>query len=326
MSSAKNERLLNLLICLMSTRQFLSAERIREAVVAYGRDMSPKGQQAFERKFERDKEDLRDLGVVIETGTNSVADTIPGYRIKGRDNSLPDLAFTAAEATAVALASDWWHSAQFASETQGAVRKLRAGGVAIDSAGTGQWQPQLRGADPAFDPLLEATTAHREVAFDYRSRSSNPPVSRRRVQPWGLVSWKARWYVVGHDVDRGERRVFRLSRIVSEVELIGEPNAFDRPADIDLHAAVGGAEFTQPLRALVRLHGSTAPGLMRLTDGIDQPEDDDVIAIRARDPWALASIITPYAGQVEVVGPPEAREAVVHRLRQLAAMSTGEVA
>ncbi|WP_106847978.1 YafY family protein [Blastococcus sp. Marseille-P5729] len=324
MSSAKNERLLTLLICLMSTRQFLTADRIRDAVVAYGRDYSPKGQQAFERKFERDKEDLRELGVIIETGTNSFTDTVPGYRIKGRENNLPDISLTPAEATVVALASDWWRSAQFASATQGAVQKLKAAGIAIDAEQAEQWQPQLRGSDAAFDVLLQAATEQREVRFDYRSRSSEPPISRRHVQPWGLVSWKARWYLVGHDLDRGEQRVFRLSRIVSEVELASGPASFERPADLDLRAAVGGPGFSQPIRVVLRLHGAQAPGLRRMTNGVEQPSDDDLIAIAVRDGGMLAGIVAPYAGQIEVIEPPEAREAVVRRLEQLAAMTGGQ--
>ena len=39
----------------------------------------------------------------------------------------------------------------------------------------------------------------------------------RRLQPWGVVCWRGRWYVVGHDLDRGAARCFRLSRIVGAV-------------------------------------------------------------------------------------------------------------
>ena len=181
----------------------------------------------------------------------------------------------------------------------------------------------MRSSDPSFDTLLEAATERREVHFDYRSRSSEPPVSGRRVQPWGLVSWKARWYVIGHDLDRGERRVFRLSRIVSDVRPSGPAGAFERPADLDLQGSVGGDEYGTPVRAVIRLHGTQAPGLRRLTHGVDQPDADDEIAIGAHDGHALAGIIAPYGDQVEVISPPEAREAVVRRLEQLAGL--GEV-
>lgn len=316
MSSAKNERLLNLLICLTSTRQFLTADRIRRAVVAYRQDDSPRGQQAFERMFERDKEDLRELGVTIETGTNSFSDTTPGYRITGRDAFLPELSLNPAEATVLAIAADWWRSSQFASETQGAVRKLKAAGVAVDSTSS-SWDPQLRGSDPAFDALLLASTEQREVRFDYRARTGEAPFASRQVQPWGLVSWKARWYLVGHDLDRRDTRVFRLSRIVGDVEPVGDPGAFESPG-IDLREQVGDTGFTQPLRAVIKLHGNPAPGLHRLTRGVEQPEDDDLIAVRARDNAALAGIVAPYADQVEVLEPPEARDAVYAHLHQLA--------
>ena len=320
MSSAKNERLLNLLICLTSTRQFLTADRIRRAVTAYNQDDSKKGQQAFERMFERDKDELRELGVVIETGTNSFSEQVPGYRIKGRDSYLPDLALTAAEATVLGIATDWWRSAQFASETQGAVRKLKAVGVSVDPSVDG-WDPQLRGSDPAFDTLLLAATEQREVAFDYRARTSEPPVSRRHLQPWGLVSWKARWYLVGHDLDRQDTRVFRLSRILGAVELTTDAGAFERSAE-DLRAIVGDAGFAQPLRAVIRLHGTQAPGLRRMTTGVEQPGGENDIAIRARDAAAVANIVAPYGDQVEVLDPPEARTATVRRLEQLAQLDT----
>lgn len=320
MSSAKNERLLNLLICLTSTRQFLTADRIRRAVLAYDQDGSPKGQQAFERMFERDKDELRDLGVVIETGTNSISDTTVGYRIKGRDSYLPELELTAAEATVLAIATDWWRSAQFASETQGAVRKLKAAGVKVDPSADG-WDPQLRGSDPAFDTLLIAATEQREVRFDYRARTSEPPVSRRHLQPWGLVSWKARWYVVGHDLERQATRVFRLSRMTGAVELTGQAGAFER-SSVDLHA-IGAAGFAQPLRAVIRLHSTAAPGLRRMTAGLEQPAEEDHIAIEVRDVAALTSLVAPYGDQVEVLAPPEARTAVIRRLEQLVELGTG---
>lgn len=322
MSTAKNERLLNLLICLTSTSQYVTAERIRRAVVAYNQDDSAKGRQAFERMFERDKDELRELGVVIETGTNSISDTTAGYRIKGGDSYLQDLSLTPAESTVLAIATDWWRSAQFASETQGAVRKLKAAGVSVDLA-VDEREPRQRGSDPVFDMLLHAATELREVEFSYRARTSDPPVTLRRVQPWGLVSWKGRWYLVGHDLDRGAKRVFRLSRILGEVRTTSEAGAFERSTE-NLRQAVGDAGFSQPLRAVIRLHGTQAPGLRRLTAGVEQPDGPDDIAIRARDAAALAGIVAPYGDQVEVLAPPDAREATIQRLEALAGLSGGD--
>src|SRR5689334_12918976 len=62
-SRRKLERLLNLTMCLMSTRRFLTVEEIGRLVDGYDPDGTPEEQAAFRRMFERDKEDLRDLGV-----------------------------------------------------------------------------------------------------------------------------------------------------------------------------------------------------------------------------------------------------------------------
>src|SRR5947207_13273657 len=85
MAARRAERLVNLVICLLSTRQFLTAERIRDVVPGYEpADGDPRTDEAFKRMFERDKAELRDLGVPLETGRNSVFDAEDGYRITRR--------------------------------------------------------------------------------------------------------------------------------------------------------------------------------------------------------------------------------------------------
>jgi len=75
MAARRAERLVNLVICLLSTRQFLTAERVRDAVPGYEpADGDPRTDEAFKRMFERDKAELRDLGIPLETGRNSIFD------------------------------------------------------------------------------------------------------------------------------------------------------------------------------------------------------------------------------------------------------------
>src|SRR6266568_5326613 len=126
MSSRRAERLVNLVLCLLSTRQFLSAERIRAAVPGYESDGAGRGDEAFKRMFERDKAELRDLGVPLETGRNSVFDTEDGYRIARRDYELPEISLSPDEAAAVGLGARLWQSAGLAEAARGALIKLRA--------------------------------------------------------------------------------------------------------------------------------------------------------------------------------------------------------
>ena len=80
-AAAKTERLLNLVICLLYTRRPLSKAKIRDAVPQYGLTAST---EAFDRMFERDKDELRDLGIPLVTEpVDAYFDDEPGYRIDG---------------------------------------------------------------------------------------------------------------------------------------------------------------------------------------------------------------------------------------------------
>jgi len=189
MSSRRAERLVNLVLCLLSTRQFLTAERIRLAVPGYDPDDGTgRSGEAFKRMFERDKAELRDLGVPLETGRNSVFDTEDGYRIARRDY---EIALRPDEAAAVGLAARLWQSAGLAEAARGALLKLRAGGVDVDSVGALDVEPRCGATDEALHPCLDAVQTGRAVMFRYRKRDGEP--EDRDVEPWGVVSWRGRW-------------------------------------------------------------------------------------------------------------------------------------
>ncbi len=183
MSSARAERLVNLVLCLLSTRQFLTAERIRQIVPGYA---DARGDEAFFRMFERDKNELRELGVPLETGRLSSFDTVDGYRIARQDYELGEIDLEPDEAAAVALAARLWDSPELAMPAHGALVKLRAAGVEVDEE-QGRVQPRVRATDPAFAPLLAAVQAGRVVTV-------RPPARRRRRSassgaPWSRGAW-----------------------------------------------------------------------------------------------------------------------------------------
>src|SRR5256885_3593122 len=152
MAARRTERLLNLVICLLHTRSYLSAERIRTLVLGY--DEAPTD-EAFKRMFERDKEDLRDLGIPLETGTNSAFDDEPGYRIARRDYALPEITLEPDEAAAVGLAARMWTSASMGEKATPALRKLEAAGVQLTPLPQGL-QPRMEISGAAFPALAEA--------------------------------------------------------------------------------------------------------------------------------------------------------------------------
>ena len=167
MSKRKTERLLGLVVCLLSTRRYLTAEQVRAAVPGY-----PEQDDLFKRMFERDKEDLRELGVPLETGVNHPFDDDPGYRIRQQAYQLPELRLEADEAAVLGLAARVWRRAELAGAAAGALLKLRAAGIDADLDGADEHspvppgiEPRLGTPEPAFGPLWEAVRDRRPVTF-----------------------------------------------------------------------------------------------------------------------------------------------------------------
>src|SRR6202008_4103935 len=236
---SKVERLVNLVIALRSTRGYITAEKIRSSVAGYS---DTAGDEAFSRMCERDKNELRDLGSPLETGKVSSFDPVEGYRINREAYALPAVELTADEAAAVAVATQLWESPELITATQGALLKLRAAGVDVDpdapvAIASPAGVPGLRGSEDVLEILLAAIDSRQAVQFPHRP-SRAEPYTTRTVEPWGVVTEKGRWYLVGHDRDRNATRTFRLSRIGAEVTPIGPAGAITVPPGVDLRKIV----------------------------------------------------------------------------------------
>lgn len=304
-SSVRAERLVNLVLCLLSTRQFLSAERIRSIVPGYAQ---ARGDEAFFRMFERDKFELRELGVPLETGRQAGSDAKDGYRIARQDYELGEIDLEPDEAAAVALAARLWDSPELAVPAHGALVKLRAAGVEVDED-QGRVQPRVQATEPAFAPLLAAVRAGRTVTFDHRRGGPGGELALRTVDPWGVVSWRGRWYLVGHDHDRGAPRSFRVSRISPPVTPVGPAGAGTAPAGVDLMAMVQRTVDPPPVlgSARVWIAAGRAHGLRRLgtvlgprTHG-GRPGDELELALRSVE--IVARWLAGHGPDVAVLGP-----------------------
>ena len=312
MAAKKTERLLNLVICLLSTRRYLTVHQIGEAVPGY----DTASDEAFRRMFERDKEELRELGVPLETGSHSSSDDEVGYRIARRDYELPAFTLTPDEATALGLAARLWQSAPLAGAVGSALLKLRAAGIeATPTSGT--LEPRVGASEPAFEACWAAVRDARPVRFDYRT-SGRPDPESRQVEPWGVVSWHGRWYLVGHDRVRAASRVFRLSRIVGDVVVDGASGSVVVPEGQDLQAMVRRmAEDTASILATVRVRPGTCWELRKTATAVSQDAGWDVLTIGFSDPERFADRVAGFGADAVVLSPPEARDAVVRRLRAL---------
>ena len=311
---------MNLVIALLVTRHFVTKARLRETVEEYREASSL---EAFEKMFERDKEELRELGIKIDVHTlDKGFDDEVGYRISREDFEMPPLEVTAAEAAILGLAARVWDSARMASATTSAITKLQAAGIEIDSTALDVLTPRLPTGERAFEPLLDAIKERQPVRFDYHRPGG--PSTTRVLQPWGMLFHGSRWYVLGHDVDRGEPRLFRLSRITSDISTAGRPESYQVPDDVDLKTEARRLRPDEATRtATVRVRPGAAFGLRRrATSEEPGPDGWDVLRVPLGAVDILAEELRSYADAVVVDEPPDLREAVIAGLEALSRVGT----
>jgi len=311
--AAKTERLLNLVICLLYTRRPLSKAKIRDAVPQYGTTASD---EAFDRMFERDKDELRDLGIPLVTEPFDVFfDDEPGYRIDRREYALPEISFAADELAVLGLASRAWAQASLAGPAAQALRKLQAAGVERDDSSLIGIEPRVRTAEPAFEAVKDAVLKRTPVAFTYRTAGTGA-VGRRHVQPWGIASWHGRWYLTGFDTDRDASRVFRLGRIEGEVATDGQPASYEVPLGHQPKAMISTlAVERDPQPADLRVRVGAGHSLRRRGGTVCKVDDSwSRVVVEFTDTEAFADEIASFGPDVVVENPAELRESVIRRL------------
>ena len=311
MSAAKTERLLNLTMALLATRRFLTKAEIFAKVAGYTGTS-----EANDRMFERDKDDLRELGIPLVTGgSDPLLDLEDGYRIDPKAYSLPPISFTARESSVIALAAQIWREFNFADSAKSGLLKLRAAGE--DLVGEELFEAQVSATEPAFPNVWEAVKERRRITFDYRRRDGQ--ISQREVEPWGILSWHGAWYLVGLDLEREASRVFRLSRCTSEVKITSKGSAFVIPEGLDLRDQIKKSEAREPLVAILKVAKDSALALRRRSSQVrNLSEDWDEIRISFTDLDSFAKEILWLAHKVVVLEPPELRASVVGSLKAIA--------
>ncbi|WP_101257208.1 helix-turn-helix transcriptional regulator [Streptomyces barkulensis] len=325
MAIAKAERLMNLALCLLGTRRPLTKRELRASIEAYlevGGGSGRGGEDAFNRMFERDKDDLRELGLVIETVENLEGEI--AYQARRDSNRLPPVALDAEEAAALTLAAKVWQQARLAGAASGALQKLRAAGMPLADSGAedpygghSALEPRIPVREAAFEPLMLACRDRRPVTFAYRKSNAASP-GTRHVEPWTLECWRGHWYLAGHDRDRGAERVFRLSRITGPVR----SRAGAYTAEVPDHVTV--RETVERWAGEI----ATATARIRLRQGAGYPLRARALQTReAGDGWdeleipyghGLDAWLVEFGPDVVVLEPAELRTDVVDRLRAVA--------
>ncbi|WP_026530677.1 helix-turn-helix transcriptional regulator [Haematomicrobium sanguinis] len=326
MSAQRTERLLTLVQVLLGSRLGLTKRDIFDAVELY--DYADT-EVAKEKLFDRDKATLRELGIPLSTsGEDELFEHETSgtrYRIDPTSYRLPELHFTAPQARLLQLASSVWDELVLGQSARSALRKLGIQEEASPALGSGHGVTSAK-----LNQLTEALRDHKVATFDYRS--ANGDIQQRKVNPWGIGTRYAHWYLIGFDHARNEERVYRVSRIIGEVGIARSASAapaYDIPANFDIKRALADISEAVPERdAVFRLvpgRGHMLRAAARAPEGEGADANPNVVTIPFRSEEHLLGLILSSARAVLDVTPPRLQSLAQEQLAAIAGLHTAAV-
>ena len=328
----RTERLLDLVALLLDAQEPLPWSAIRDA---FPDDYQGGSDEAAERKFERDKAELLELGIPI-AWVGSDEDRRDGYVVDKDAYYLPEVGLSPQElavlyaAGSAALASgafpgsqDLAHALRKVSFYSGAALpapkvRLELGGVA---------NPE--GLPSRLETLWAAIAARKSVDLTYWSPHSNE-TTLRRVDPYGLALRRGVWSLVGHCHLRGGARTFHVHRVRALTVNAAKPRSpdFEVPKDFKLEDYVATwpwqHRFHGPVDVRLELRGDLAPLAASLFPTPAQVDGKAAqVQVTATDLDGLLKYVLSLGPNARVLGPEEAQERLKALARQVLSAHEG---
>lgn len=324
------ERVFSLVLALVASPQGLTKSELLSSVYGYSQRYdrgNPDG--SLERQFERDKAQVRELGIPVETIDSPLEpgnNQLTRYRISKERLQLPeDVRFTADELMLLRLASLAWSDGSLGAESRWSSMKLASLGVNLDVRNLGI-APRLGILEPAAPALQLAISEGKIVRFDYRLPSRTSALTRS-VAPLRLHRAEGRWHLIAYDLERNDSRVFLLSRIASEVTVTAEE--FDPALNAHLEATLSALlRLRDEQRTAVAVRkGSAAEARLEPRGNADPTRSDrnelgegtNSLTLGTLDLFAFADELAGYGDEVVVLEPAQLREGVASKLELIRA-------
>ena len=310
--SRKTERLINLTIALLATKRYLTKGEIFRSVSGYeGSD------ETKERMFERDKDDLRNLGVGIEVGGfDPLFEDEAGYRIKPEGYSLDVGSISGTEIALLSLAAAAWRGAALDGAAHSALRKLASMGIESDLDSLPAIAPRLYTQHGDLHSITSAMSKRENISFSYLS----PDLARevRTIQPYAIATRDSHWYVAGHDVDRSQVRTFRLDRIDGEISILKKEQGYDIPLGFDIFASLTDKERSNS--ATLDIRKGKAELLRKRAQTIIDKGEWDQITLNYSNERAFIDLVLWHGQDALVIEPHALRSSLILCLQEIVAI------
>jgi len=284
----KLERLLKLTAALLHAEIPLTAEELRDRVGGY-----PDTKATFRRAFERDKDDLRSMGMPLRVEpVPGVDPPVDGYRLDRDEYAGTELAFEADELAALHLATSL---VQLDGDDTALVKLGAAGGDApADSVGRVPFNDTLA-------TMIGAAVDRKALSFTYND-------VERIVEPWKLSFTRGHWYLSGFDRLREDQRLYRVDRIKDGVSLSGPAKA--PVGDVNEPIDLRGWELGDGpvIKATILVDADQAAFARHiLGEVVDRPDGSVTATLDVRNIDAFRSFVLSFLEHAEILEPAELR-------------------
>ena len=302
MSSQKTERLINLTLALLASKRYLSKAEILRNIPGY--EGSP---ETKERMFERDKDDLRSLGIQIDVNNSDpLFEDEQGYLIKSESFQFAENEFTKEELLLLTMAANLWHDSAVEMDSQNALLKIQSlsGPVENDMTTT----PTLRITED-WQLLVSIFTAVQNkqiLEFSYRGK-------KRQVNPYGLYSSNGFWYLIAFEIN--VIKSFKLVRIEGEVDLIGEKDAFEKPDNFNVGNFLKEESNSVSLVSKLQVRKGAALSLRNKFSVKDLNSEWDLMDIPYTNEQELLEMVLWHGTDLKLIEPASLRQLLVANLK-----------
>ena len=321
----KEDRLFSLILALVSSREGLTKTEILKTVRGYSDIFDYSGNTALDKMFERDKDEIRSMGVIIDTlelpeeegQTHNIR-----YSISRQNYDFPEgLTFTSDELTLLNVAATAWREASLSNDSRHALTKIKSLGVPANDPLIGV-APHIRTNDRAFAAIEDALENELILTFSYLKPGQSKP-EQRTASPLAVLNWGGLWYVLAFDMDVHAERTFLLKRIISAPTRIPQKTHPRSPENYAQRLRNELEDITRKNQASISVR-SGSDAQLRLSAKYGQARHETVLTFGYSDLELLADELILFGDQITVISPPALIDSLRSRLELISSHHRGD--
>jgi len=303
-SDQKTERLINLTLALLSSKRYLTKSEIFKNVAGYSGSA-----ETMERMFERDKDDLRNLGVRIEVrALDPLFEDDQGYLIDSKTFQINPNDFSKEEILLLTMAANLWHGSALQHDSKAALLKIQSldGLVATNTVTS----PVVEDNEDSKKLLLIFDAVERLVSLEFEYKGTV-----RQVKPYGIYTRRGFWYLAAQEND--VVKSFKVIRIGEQIKVTSKSQGFTKPAEFKLSTFIEGLNAPTTSKAEVRIRKNQALALRKRYKVEEIDSDWDQVFIDYIFEEDLIESLLWYGSNVVVISPQTIRDQIINRAKGL---------